>query len=428
MVYVLSINNEPLMPCSNVIARLLLKQGKAKVKYREPFTIKLTYETTTYTQPLTLGVDTGSQTFATAVTNGKGNILYTSEVVLREDKNHSIKKKMDQRRMYRRNRRNRKTRYRKARFNNRKNSKRKNRFSPTMTSKLHSHQKEIEFIKSILPIAKLIFETGTFDPHLMKNPSLANLKVKPWGYQQGPNYGFENMKARILARDNHTCQICKKKPKNERLEVHHIIFRSQGGSDEENNLVTVCHSCHVELHKGLIHPNFEGSLKNALKYATQMNSIRVQLLKLYPDAIETFGYVTKANRLNLGLPKEHYVDAAVIATAGNQVKFACNLMIKRCIPKGDFQRTKGIRSEKIIPKGKIDGFKKYDKVRYFGNEYFVKGRMTTGYIQLMNIYGEKISFNHMPKGFKTPKTKNCQRISARKTWITTTEPLIKNIA
>ena len=60
MVYVLSINNEPLMSCSNVIARLLLKQGKAKVKYREPFTIKLTYETTTYTQPLTLGVDTGS--------------------------------------------------------------------------------------------------------------------------------------------------------------------------------------------------------------------------------------------------------------------------------------------------------------------------------------------------------------------------------
>ena len=26
---------------------------------REPFTIKLTYKTTTYTQPLTLGVDTG---------------------------------------------------------------------------------------------------------------------------------------------------------------------------------------------------------------------------------------------------------------------------------------------------------------------------------------------------------------------------------
>lgn len=40
MVYVISIDNEPLMPCSNVIARLLLKNGKAKVKRKCPFTIK----------------------------------------------------------------------------------------------------------------------------------------------------------------------------------------------------------------------------------------------------------------------------------------------------------------------------------------------------------------------------------------------------
>ena len=46
MVYVISQDGKPLMPCSDPIARLLLKQGKAKVKKREPFTIKLTYETT----------------------------------------------------------------------------------------------------------------------------------------------------------------------------------------------------------------------------------------------------------------------------------------------------------------------------------------------------------------------------------------------
>ena len=45
MVYVISQDGKPLMPCSDPIARLLLKQGKAKVKKREPFTIKLTYET-----------------------------------------------------------------------------------------------------------------------------------------------------------------------------------------------------------------------------------------------------------------------------------------------------------------------------------------------------------------------------------------------
>ena len=32
MVYVINYDNQPLMPCSNVIARLLLKQGKVKVK------------------------------------------------------------------------------------------------------------------------------------------------------------------------------------------------------------------------------------------------------------------------------------------------------------------------------------------------------------------------------------------------------------
>ena len=46
MVYVISKENKPLMPCSNVIARLLLGQQKAKVKRKQPFTIKLLYETT----------------------------------------------------------------------------------------------------------------------------------------------------------------------------------------------------------------------------------------------------------------------------------------------------------------------------------------------------------------------------------------------
>ena len=71
MVYVININNEPLMPCTNVIARLLLKAGKAKVKRKEPFTIKLTYETTNYIQELTLGIDTGSSKIGSAVVNEK---------------------------------------------------------------------------------------------------------------------------------------------------------------------------------------------------------------------------------------------------------------------------------------------------------------------------------------------------------------------
>ena len=250
-----------------------------------------------------------------------------SEVVVRND----ITDKMTQRAKYRRNRRSRKTRYRKARWLNRKNSIKKDRFSPTMVSKLHSHVKEIEYIKSILPITTMVFETGTFDTYLMKNPSLVNENVRHWGYQKGTNYGFENTKAMVLNRDNYTCQYCKGKHKDSKLEVHHIVFRSKHGSDEESNLITLCHTCHKALHSGKISLKLEGKVKGNLKYATQMNSIRKQLFRIYSEAIETFGYITKTNRLKLGVDKEHFYDACVIATHGNKFSVRCNLYKKKCV-------------------------------------------------------------------------------------------------
>ena len=144
MVYVLNKDGQPLMPTDrHGKVKHLLKSGKAKVVKRCPFTIKLLYETTEYTQKLTLGVDTGSSKVGSAVVNDKEEVVYISEVEIRND----IADKMTQRAKYRRNRRNRKTRYRKPRWLNRKNSIKKDRFSPTMTSKLNSHMKEINFIK-----------------------------------------------------------------------------------------------------------------------------------------------------------------------------------------------------------------------------------------------------------------------------------------
>lgn len=414
MVYVLNIDGQPLMPTTrHGKVKHLLKDGKAKVVKRCPFTIKLLYETPNCTQDLTLGVDTGSGAIGTAVSTDDGEIVYMSEVVVRND----ITDKMTQRAKYRRNRRSRKTRYKKARWLNRKNSIKKDRFSPTMVSKLHSHVKEIEYIKSILPITTMVFETGTFDTCLMKNPSLVNENVRHWGYQKGTNYGFENTKAMVLNRDNYTCQYCKGKHKDSKLEVHHIVFRSKHGSDEESNLITLCHTCHKALHSGKISLKLEGKVKGNLKYATQMNSIRKQLFRIYPEAIETFGYITKANRLKLGVDKEHFYDACVIATHGNKFSVRCNLYKKKCVSDGDFQQTKGVRSEQRIPTCKIQRFRKFDKVRYFGKEYFIKGRLSTGYAILMDIDGNKSDFSYMPKGFKTPKIINLKRLEARSSWI-----------
>lgn len=409
-----------MMPCSNAIARLLIKQGKAKVKKRTPFVIKLLYNTTNHAQSCTLGIDTGSYVVGSAVVSESGSVLYMSEVEIRND----ITDKMARRSKYRRNRRNRKTRYRKARWLNRVNSNKKDRFSPTMTSKINSHLKEIKFVRSILPITKLILETATFDPHLLKNPSL---KYNKWGYQKGTNYGFANTKAYVLNRDNYTCLHCKGKSKDGKLEVHHIIFKSDGGSDDQENLITLCSTCHFALHHDKFKLKLNGKKKTQLKHSTQMNSIRCQLLKQL-ECEETFGFITKENRQALDLPKEHYMDAVVIAGGGDQITFVNQTLLKKkCIPYRDIQKTKGIRSEQRITTGKIQGFKRFDKVKYLGNEYFIKGRMSTGYVILMSVNGEKIDFSKSPKGFKTPKLNNCKRIEARKSWIIS-EQVIQNIA
>ncbi|GHO83599.1 RNA-guided endonuclease IscB [Dictyobacter formicarum] len=405
-VYVLSPDRTPLMPCSSVIARLLLKEGKAKVVRRTPFTIKLyALPEHTSTQPLTLGVDTGSTVIGSAVASDQGNILYLSEVEVRND----IATTMKERATHRRNRRNRKTRYRPARWLNRRNSIKTGRFSPTMRSKIDAHLREIRFAQSLLPITSIVLETGTFDPHALKNPEVLR---KKWLYQKGINYSFANTKAYVLTRDSYTCQHCQGKSKDQRLEVHHIVFRSQHGSDEEANLLTLCKTCHDNLHAGTMTLKRTGKKKGNLLHATQMNSIRMQLLKRV-EAEETWGFVTKEHRLLAGLPKEHIFDAAMIATRGNIPVFQTQLvLLKKGVSDGEYQQTRGVRSEQPIPTGKIQGFRKFDKVRYRGQEYFIKGRMSTGYAILMMIDGKKVDLKPIPK------FENMKRVSARSSWIT----------
>jgi len=354
---------------------------------------------------MTLGMDTGSTVIGSAVSDEQGQVVYFSEIEVRND----IADTMKERAKYRRNRRNRKTRYRPARWLNRRNSIRTDRFSPTMQSKIAAHLREIRFVQSILPISSLVLETGTFDPHALKNPEVLQKKIR---YQQGINYGYANTKAYVLSRDNYTCQHCGGKSKETRLEVHHIVFRSQNGSDEESNLLTLCKACHDGLHAGTVILKQTGKKKGTLRHATQMNSIRVQLLRTV-QAEETFGFITKEHRQLAGLPKGHVFDAAVIATRGTPPTFGSTAMlVKRCLPDGDYQQTKGVRSEQRITTGKLGGFRKFDKVRYQGQEYFIKGRMATGYAILMDIEGTKMDLKPIPK-FTTMK-----RVSARTSWST----------
>ena len=408
LVYVLKQNGQPFMPTERFgKVRRLLKEGKAKVVRREPFTIKLLYEPETdVVQECYCGVDTGSRHIGVAVI-GNDRVLYQSQTELRSD----IKKKMDRRRDFRQNRRYRKTRYRKKRFLNRRNSIREDRLPPSVKHKVQAHIDEIEFCKKILPISDLILEVSQFDTALMKNPALISEKVKHWGYQKGFNYGYSSRRSAILHRDNYTCQCCGKK--NCRLEVHHIKFKSNGGTDDEENLITLCKECHDGVHAGTVVLNKKPKKSKNLKHATHMSIIRSQLLKKYPDAIETFGFVTAENRNHLKLEKDHHIDACVIASGGLEFRQLDVIFYKRRVSKGDYKLTQGIRGGQKLLTGKICGFRKFDKVGYFKKEYFIKGRMSSGFAGLMDIFGNEIDFSSMSRGYKTPKLSNCKRISAR---------------
>ena len=240
MVYVISQNGQPLMPTENhAKVRILLKNKKAKVIKRCPFTIQLLYSSTNYMQEVTLGVDSGSSHIGISATT-KGKVLFESDVELRND----IVDLLSTRRQNRRTRRNHKTRYRKPRFNNRK--RKDGWLAPSIQNKVDTHLTAIRKVHELLPISRIVVEVASFDIHKIKNPTISGTE-----YQQGEQLDFWNVREYVLFRDGHICQCCKGRSKDKILNVHHIESRKTGG-DAPNNLITLCETCHTGYHKGTV--------------------------------------------------------------------------------------------------------------------------------------------------------------------------------
>ena len=393
MVYVLDVNGQPLMPTDrHGKVRHLLKEKKAKVIKRCPFTIQLLYKSTTYTQSITLGVDAGSKHIGLSATT-ETKVLYESDVELRND----IVGLLSTRRENRRTKRNRKTRYRKSRFNNRVKAKKKGWLAPSIKQKIDCHLTVIDKTTKILPITKIVVEVASFDIQKIKNPGIAGTD-----YQEGEQLGFWNVREYVLFRDGHTCQCCHGKSKDKVLNVHHIESRKTGGN-APNNLITLCETCHKGYHKGIV--KLPTTIKRGMKFkdTTFMGIMRWafynQLKDIYvPQGIEvslTYGYITKNTRIKYHLQKEHYIDARCISghpsaisdgTYYYQKKVRChNRQIhKNTILKG------GIRKLNQAPY-MVKGYRLFDKVSYQRKEYFIFGRRQSGYFDIRTLSGEKVN-------------------------------------
>ncbi len=76
----------------------------------------------------------------------------------------------------------------------------------------------------------------------------------------------------ILKRDNYRCKVCGRSPENHvdiELHVHHIHPWGEGGVTEEDNLITLCNTCHDGLD-----PHFETDLFPLIGIQPYVNIIK----------------------------------------------------------------------------------------------------------------------------------------------------------
>lgn len=381
--------------------RRMLKNSLAHVVCRIPFTIQLDYETTDFTQPVTLGIDSGSKHIGVSATT-KEKELYAADVELRND----IVEKLSTRREQRRTRRNR-LRYRKPRFDNRVSSKNKGWLAPSVENKVHTHMSVAKNVYKILPVSNIVVETASFDMQKIKHTDIQGEE-----YQQGEQLGFWNVREYVLWRDGHVCQHCHGKSKDPVLNVHHLESRKTGG-DAPSNLITLCETCHKAYHRG----KFELKIKRGkpLRDAAFMGIMRwtfyKRLKKEHPNMSMTFGYITKNTRITNNLPKEHYVDARCISGHPQakpmgyyfyQKKVRCQ---NRQIHKANF--LKGGRKRLNQAPFLVRGFRLFDLVGYEGSVYYVFARRASGYFDIRKLDGTKV--NNGSISYKKLKLINMQK-------------------
>jgi len=124
---------------------------------------------------------------------------------------------------------------------------------------------------------------------------------------------YQTIRGIVLTRDKHRCVTCGEACNRGEADVHHLMPRSLGGSDEPANLVTLCDGCH-----GAHHPNLQASLSRRFIERWAMRLARwLDRQHELPDVMPNLG---GALRL-FGLEKfrENQLDVVLAALKGESV-------------------------------------------------------------------------------------------------------------
>lgn len=416
MVFVLNKNKKPLNPTSPAKARRLLKQGKAVIDKKYPFTIRLKElkDTSTNQQSYRVKLDSGSKTTGIAITKNN-EVMFLAELHHKID----IKQKLESRRSFRRSRRNRHTRYRQARFLNRVRP--KGWLAPSLQARVDNITSWITKLSKLVPLKEVSMELVKFDTHKLQNAEVSGIE-----YQQGELQGYE-VREYLLEKFGRKCAYCG--ITDVPLEVEHVLAKSRGGSNRVSNLTLACNPCNQEknnltldewiekLSKKknkrhlLIIENIKKlipQLKKPLKDASAVNSTRWKLyntlLAIFDEVEVGSGASTKMNRIKGALPKEHYYDACSVGlSTPEKFYFKTNtVLLVRAKGRGSRYRSGTDKYGfpiRYMPKTKyICGFQSNDMVKaivpkgkYKGVHYGTISMRTTGRCDIKDLLAVRIA-------------------------------------
>jgi ATP-dependent DNA helicase RecQ len=128
-----------------------------------------------------------------------------------------------------------------------------------------------------------------------------------------PTLTWQEVRNVVLARDKNCCRACGQLCNHGEADIHHLIPRSHGGTDEPANLVTLCDGCHAAHH-----PNLQATLSRRFieRWALRL----AKWLDKQHELPEAMGSLGAALRL-LGLERfrESQLEVVLAALSGKSV-------------------------------------------------------------------------------------------------------------
>lgn len=384
-VFVVGKDKQPLMPCSEKRARLLLERGRARVHRSVPFTIRLIDRTADdcVLQPLRLKLDPGSKTTGLALVREMEAVApetgevsrYAAVLSLFElvHRGRQISEALTSRRQMRRRRRG-NLHYREARFDNR--TRPAGWLAPSLQHRVDTTTAWVERIRRWAPVTKLSSELVRFDMQQMESPEIEGVE-----YQQGTLAGYE-VREYLLEKWQRTCAYCD--AQNTPLQIEHVEPRSKGGSHRISNLTLACGPCNQKKAARTLQDflkkdparlaRIQAQAKRPLRDAAAVNATRWALanaLRATGLSLElASGGRTKFNRSTLSVPKTHALDAACVGQVDaitNWQRPALHTLTIKAMGRGCYQRTRldafGFPRGYLMREKSVHGFQTGDRVK-----------------------------------------------------------------